>query len=94
LVQQADGTYALAAHDSVLTLCGGTEHGFGSFNDGEVVGKNVMRSNSLLLECFNNGARVTLHVTFELVEKTLMKETATREDGTPVSTIIFHKLSE
>ena len=94
LVRQADGTYALAAHDSVLTLCDGTEHGFGSFSNGEVVDKNVMRSNSLLLECFNNGARVTLHVTFELVEKTLMKETATREDGTPVSTIIFHKVSD
>ena len=94
LVLQADGTYALAAHDSVLSLCDGTEHGFGSFSDGEVVSKNVLRSNSLRLECFNNGASVTLHVRFELVEKNLMIEVATRDDGTPVSTMVFHKVSE
>ena len=35
LVQQSDGTFALAGRDSVLTLCDGTDRGFVRFDDGE-----------------------------------------------------------
>ena len=91
-VLQTNGTFALAARDSAFTLCDGTDRGFGSFDDGEVVGRDVMRSDSLVLECFNNGASVVLHVRYELLDKALMREVTTRADGTPVSTIIFHRI--
>jgi hypothetical protein len=93
LVQLDNGKFALAARDTVLSLCDGTEHGFGSFEDGELVGRNAIQSNTLLLKCFNNGASVVLHDRFELLANGLMLEITTRADGTPVSTIIFHKVS-
>lgn len=37
LIQREDGKFALAARDTVLTLCGGTDRGFASFEDGELV---------------------------------------------------------
>lgn len=93
LIQQADGTFHLAARDTFFSLCDNTDHGFGSFDDGTLVSKDVLVSNNLTLECFNNGATVTLHVRFELKSDNLMFEVATRADGTPVSTIVFHKVS-
>ena len=93
LVLRTDGKYALAGRDSVLTLCDSTDRGFASFDDGTVVGGNVMRSNMLVIKCFNNGATVQLHVTYELVDRGLMIETAALADGSPVSTIALHKVS-
>jgi hypothetical protein len=93
LVRQADGTFHLAARDTFFSLCDNTDHGFGSFDDGTLIGRSVLQSNNLTLECFNNGAMVTLHVRFELKSDNLMFEIATRADGTPVSTIVFHKVS-
>jgi hypothetical protein len=94
LVQLPTGRFALAARDSVLSLCDGTDHGFGSFGDGELVSRTVLRSDNLTLRCFNNGASVTLHVRFELNGDHLMTEVASLADGTPVSTIVFHRVSE
>jgi len=88
-----NGKYSLAARDTVFTLCDGTDRGFGSFNDGTVVGHDVMESNSLRLECFNNGASVVLHVRYELVTRGLMLEHATLANGNPVSTIVLHRVS-
>ena len=94
LTLQANGTYALAGRDSVLTLCDGTDRGYVSFNDAEVVGRKVMQSNTLTIECFNNQAAVLLHARYELVDDGLMVEVTTRPDGSQVSTIVFHKVSE
>lgn len=93
LVRHSDGTYALAARDSVLTLCDGTDRGFVSFDDGAVVGRNVMQSNTLTIKCLNNGATVVLHARYELVSDGLMFEVITRPDGRPVTTIVFHRIS-
>lgn len=93
LIQQADGTYALAGRDTVFTLCDGTDRGFASFSDGTVVSRNVMESSALTIHCFNNNATVVLHVRFELVQDGLMLETTSRQDGTVFSTIVFHKVS-
>ena len=79
---------------TVLTLCDGTDRGYASFNDGEVVGCKVMQSNTLTIECFNNQAAVLLHARYELVDDGLMVEVTTRPDGSQVSTIVFHKVSE
>lgn len=61
LMLGANGKYALAGRDTVFTLCDGTEHGIGTFADGEVVDRNVMHSDNLAIVCFNNGASVVLH---------------------------------
>src|SRR5262245_31169626 len=90
----ANGKYALAGRDTVFTLCDGTEHGIGTFDDGEVVARDVMQSNNLRIVCFNNGASVVLHSRFELIDRDLMIEHATRPDGTPVSTIVLHRVSQ
>ena len=42
IVLAADGRYALAGRDTVFSLCDGTEHGIGTFDDGEVVARDVM----------------------------------------------------
>jgi hypothetical protein len=52
-----------------------------------------MQSNTLSIKCFNNGATVKLHLRYELVERGLMIETATLPDGSPVSTIVLHRVS-
>ena len=93
LLQVGNGRFALAARDSILTLCDGTDRGFASFNDGVVVGRNVMESNNLTIQCFNNGASVALRVRYELVGNGVMLEDTTTQDGTPVSTILFHRVS-
>ena len=94
LVQGENGKYALAARDTVFSLCDGTEHGFGSFDDGEVISRTVMESTTLTLKCFNNGASLVLHTRFELVDRDVMIEHATLADGTPVSTIVLHRVSQ
>ena len=48
LILRSDGKYALAARDSMLTLCDSTDRGFASFDDGTVVGRTVMQSNTLI----------------------------------------------
>ena len=93
LLQEDDGSFALAARDTVLTLCGGTDRGFASFDDGELIGRDVLQSNTLTIQCFNNGASVLLHVRYELIDKDLMLEHTTQPDGSPVSTIVFHRVS-
>jgi hypothetical protein len=93
LVRQANGTYSMAARDSVLTLCDGTDRGFASFDDGVALGENVMQSNALTIQCFNNGASVVLHVRYELLVAGLMLEHTTRPDGTVVGTIVLHRVS-
>ena len=93
LVLGENGNYVLAARDTVFTLCDGTEHGFGYFDNGEVIDRRVMQSNSLTITCFNNGATVVLHVRYELVDRDLMIEHTTRPDGRLISTIALHRVS-
>ena len=57
LILRSDGKYALAARDSTLTLCDSTDRGFASFDDGSVVSRTVMQSNTLIIKCFNTARR-------------------------------------
>jgi hypothetical protein len=93
LVQQQDGTFAMIARDSVLTLCDGTDRGVATFDDGVVVGRNRMTTDNLTIRCFNSGAQVVLRVTYELIGNGVMAEVTTTQDGTPVSTIFLHRVS-
>jgi hypothetical protein len=94
LVQQQDGTFAMAGRDSFLTLCDNTDRGFINFDDGVVVGRGEMRTNNLNITCFNSGAVVRLKASYVLIDDNVMTEVTTAQDGTPVDTIIFHKVSQ
>ena len=85
--------FALAGRDTALTLCDGTDRGFISFADGEVVEKNVLQSNRLTITCSNTGALVVLRVRYDLAGNGVMIENTTTLNGTPVSRIVFHKVS-
>jgi hypothetical protein len=94
LVKQQDGTFAMAGRDSFLTLCDNTDRGFISFDDGVVVGRGEMRTNNLNITCFNTGDVVRLKASYILIDDSVMTEVTTAQDGTPVDTIIFHKVSQ
>ena len=94
LVQLNDGRFAMAGRDTVLTLCDGTDRGFISFDDGVVVEKNVLQSNSLTIECSNSGASVVLRVRYEPAGNGVIIEHTSTPEGTPVSRIVFHKVSQ
>jgi hypothetical protein len=92
IVQQDDGTFAMAGRDSFLTLCDETDRGIATFEDGAVSGRREMTAN-LKLSCFGNGALVLLRARYQLVSDSVMIETLTAQDGSPVDRIVFHKMS-
>ncbi len=92
LVRLSNGRYAMAGRDTVLSLCDGTDRGFISFDDG-IAGRNVLRTDSLTIACSNTGASVVLRVRYELFGDDLMVEDTTTLAGSPVSRIVFHKVS-
>lgn len=94
LVRQPNGTYALAGRDSYLTLCDNTDRGLITFDDGVVVGRGEMRTDNLKITCFNTGDVVLLKASYTLINDSVMTEVVTAQDGTPVDTIIFHKVSQ
>jgi hypothetical protein len=94
LMQQQNGTFAMAGRDSFLTLCDNTDRGFITFDDGVVVGRGEMRTDNLKIICFNTDAVVSLKARYVLIDDGVMAEVVTAQDGTPVDTIIFHKVSE
>jgi hypothetical protein len=92
IVQRDDGTFAMAGRDSFLTLCDETDRGIATFEDGAVSGRREMTAN-LKLSCFGNGALVLLRARYQLVSDSVMIETLTAQDGSPVDRIVFHKMS-
>jgi hypothetical protein len=91
LVQLDNGMFALAGRDTALTLCDGTERGFISFADGEVVEKNVLQSNRMIIACSNTDAVVVLRVRYDLAGNGVMIENTTALNGTPVTRIVSTK---
>jgi hypothetical protein len=57
-----------------------------------VSGRREMTAN-LKLSCFGNGALVLLRARYQLVSDSVMIETLTAQDGSPVDRIVFHKMS-
>ena len=90
---QADGTVAMIGRDTVFSLCDHTDRGVGSFTDGVVSDRNRLATDNLAIQCFNNGASVVLKARFELLDANTMVETASLQDGTPVSIILLHRIA-
>src|SRR5215510_3392368 len=94
LVQQPNGTFAMAGRDSYLTLCDNTDRGLITFDNGVVVGRGVMRTDNLKITCFNTRNDVLLKASYTLIDDNVITEVTTAQDGTPVDTIIFHRVSQ
>jgi hypothetical protein len=93
-VRQQNGTFALAGRDTFFTLCDNTDRGFIAFDDGVVVGRGTMETDNLKITCLNTGAVVLLKARYALIDDSVMVEVVTAQDGTPVDTIVFHKVSQ
>src|SRR5215510_5281553 len=94
LVRQPNGTFAMAGRDSFLTLCDNTDRGLITFDDGVVVGRGVMRTDNFKITCFNTRNDVLLKASYTLIDDNVITEVTTAQDGTPVDTIIFHRVSQ
>jgi len=92
LVRLSNGRYSMAGRDTALTLCDGTDRGFISFDDG-IAQRHVLRTDSLTIVCSTTGASVVLRVRYELFGDDLMIEDTTTLAGSPVTRIVFHKVS-
>src|SRR4029453_15955524 len=55
-----DGTFSMIGHDSVLTLCDGTDRGIIRVDDFAAVGSATLVSDNHVLTCTNNGRTITL----------------------------------
>src|SRR5262245_28929491 len=53
-----DGTFSMIGHDSVLTLCGGTDRGIIRVDDFTAVGSATLVSDNHVLTCTNNGQTI------------------------------------
>jgi hypothetical protein len=53
-----------------------------------------MKTDNLKITCFNTGDVVLLKASYTLIDDSVMTEVVTAQDGTPVDTIIFHKVSQ
>ena len=93
-VQQPNGTFAMVGRDSFFTLCNNTDRGLAEFDDGTIVERGVLKSDDVKLTCFNTGATVMLKVKYVLIDDSAMTEFLTDQNGTPIDTIIFHKVSQ
>jgi hypothetical protein len=94
LVQQDDGLYTVVGRDTTLTLCGGTDFGISTLQDGTLSNRNrTIESDSMTLRCFNNNTTLALRARYELVNDFMLLETITRQDGTPVHSMVMHKIS-
>src|SRR5262249_39589254 len=94
LVRQPNGSYSLAVRDSFLTLCDNSDRGLITFDDGVEVGLGAMKTDNLKIACFYTGDVVLLKASYTLIDGSVMSEVVTAQDGTPVDTIIFHKVSQ
>jgi len=93
ITRNEDGTFSLILRDTVFTLCDNTDRALGTFSDG-VIDHSALTSDNLVIKCFNTGATVTLKYHSEFIDKNILRETVTQQDGTPVDEIIFHRVGQ
>jgi len=88
-----DGTLSMIGHDSVLTLCGGTDRGIIRVSDFTVVGSALV-SNNHVLTCTGGGNPLTLKNRTELIDKNIIRETVTTQDDEFVDETLYHRVSQ
>jgi hypothetical protein len=87
-----DGTLSMIGRDTVFSLCDDTDRGVITLRDGMVVGSSLV--GDLVITCLNNGSIVALDARYEFIDRNIVRETVTSQDGEFVDEIIFHRVSE
>ena len=88
-----DGTFSMIGHDSLLTLCDGTDRGIIRVSDFTAVGSSLVSANHVLT-CTNNGTTRTLKNRTVLIDKNIIRETVTTQEGQFVDKTFYHRVSE
>jgi hypothetical protein len=88
-----DGTFSMIGHDSVLTLCDGTDRGIIRVSDFTAVGSSLVSANHVLT-CFNNGTTRTLKNRIDVIDENIIRETVTTQEDEFVDETIYHRVSE
>ena len=89
-----DGTFSMIGHDSVLTLCDGTDRGIIRVDDFTAVGSATLVSDNHVLTCFNNGTTRTLKNRIDVIDENIIRETVTTQEDEFVDETIYHRVSE
>jgi hypothetical protein len=93
-----NGTFSMIGHDSVLTLCDGTDRGIITVSDFRPVGskakKPALVSDHHVLACTNNGTTLRLKNRTVLIDKNIIRETVTTQEGQFVDKTFYHRVSE
>jgi hypothetical protein len=87
-----DRTLAIIGRDTVFTLCDDTDRAIVTADDARLVGSALV-SDDLVITCTNDGSVVRLKVRYDLIDRNIVRETVTTQDGGPVDEIIFHRVS-
>jgi hypothetical protein len=92
-----DGTFSMIGHDSFLTLCDETDRGIIEVSDFRPVGskkKPALVSDNHVLTCTSNDTTRTLKNRTVLINKNVISETVTTQEGQFVDKTIYHRVSE
>jgi hypothetical protein len=89
-----DGIISVVGRDSFLRLCDNSDRGLVTVDDGVLAGRDMMTTDNLRLTCFGNSSLVVLKARYELVNDSLMTETLTMQDDTPVQRLVLHRISQ
>ena len=90
-------TFSMIGHDSFLTLCDGTDRGIIRVSDFRPVRsakKPALVSDHHVLTCTNNGTTRTLKNRTVLIDKNIIRETVTTQEGQFVDKTFYHRVSE
>jgi hypothetical protein len=106
ITANGNGTFSMIGHDSFLTLCDGTDRGIIRVSDFKPVGskpkgkakaaakKPTLVSDNHILTCTNNGTTRRLKNRTVLIDKNIIRETVTTQEGQFVDKTFYHRVSE
>lgn len=93
ITRNDDRTLSVIGRDTVFTLCDNTDRAIVTVGDAVVAGSALV-SDNLVITCSNNQSTIRLKVRYEVIDRNIVRETVTSQDGEPVDEIIFHRVSE
>jgi hypothetical protein len=92
ITRNDDGTFSMIGRDTVFSLCDDTDRAVITLSDGIVVGSALV--GDLVISCLNDGSTVTLNARYDVLDRNIVSETVTSQEGEFVDEIIFHRVSD
>ena len=92
ITKNRDGTFSMIGRDTVLSLCDDSDRGVITLSDGIIVGSELV--GDLVITCLNDGSTVNLNARYDVLDRNIIRETVTSQDGELVDEIIFHRVSD